>query len=127
MLILLQQKKNPTSLINQLMDPKAELSEKDRQKQEKREAEQRKREEKREHEAEKRARKYPDKAPKMHKPKEVPFKYSRSFFQFLPNFLTQMILILQGILYIMIVNIPSAQDVATAFRLSDEPRNESTN
>jgi len=53
------------------MDPKAELSEKDRQKQEKREAEQQRKEEKREREAEKRARKYPDKAPKVHKPKEV--------------------------------------------------------
>lgn len=53
------------------MDPKAELSEKDRQKQEKREAEQDKKEKKRELEAEKRARKYPEKPPKVHKPKEV--------------------------------------------------------
>lgn len=53
------------------MDPKAELSEKDRQKQEKREAQQEKKEKKREREAEKRAHKYPDKAPKVHKPKEV--------------------------------------------------------
>ncbi|KAG6357790.1 hypothetical protein INS49_013669 [Diaporthe citri] len=65
------QKKNPTSPINCLMDPKVELSEKDRQKQEKREAEQDKKEKKREREAEKRALKYPDKAPKVHKPKEV--------------------------------------------------------
>lgn len=68
---VLQQKKNPTSPINCLMDPKVELSEKDRQKQEKREAEQEKKEKKREREAEKRALKYPDKAPKVHKPKEV--------------------------------------------------------
>lgn len=53
------------------MDPKAELNEKDRQKQEKREAEQEKKEKKREREAEKRALKYPDKPPKVHKPKEV--------------------------------------------------------
>lgn len=53
------------------MDPKAELSEKDRQKQEKQEAEEEKKEKKREREAEKRALKYPDKAPKVHKPKEV--------------------------------------------------------
>lgn len=55
------------------MDPKAELNEKDRQKQEKREAEQVKKEKKREREADKRALKYPDKAPKPHKPKEVAF------------------------------------------------------
>jgi hypothetical protein len=53
------------------MDPKAELNEKDRQKQEKREAEQEKKEKKRKREAEKRALKYPNKAPKAHKPKEV--------------------------------------------------------
>lgn len=53
------------------MDPKAELSSKDRQKQGKREAEQDKKDKKRERETEKRALKYPDKAPKMHKPKEV--------------------------------------------------------
>lgn len=53
------------------MDPKVELTEKDRQKQEKREAEQEKKEKKREREAEKRALKYPEKAPKVHKPKEV--------------------------------------------------------
>lgn len=53
------------------MDPKAELSEKDLQKKETREAEQDKKDKKRELEEEKRARKYPDKAPKVHKPKEV--------------------------------------------------------
>lgn len=53
------------------MDPKADLSEKDRQKQEKRKAEQEKKEKKRKLEAEKKALKYPDKAPKVHKPKEV--------------------------------------------------------
>lgn len=55
------------------MDPKAELNEKDRQKQEKREAELEKKEKKREREANKRALKYPDKAPKAHEPKEVAF------------------------------------------------------
>ncbi|KAL2283064.1 hypothetical protein FJTKL_10176 [Diaporthe vaccinii] len=65
------QKKNPTRPINCLMDPKVELSEKDRQKQEKREAKQENKENKRERGAEKRALKYPGKAPKVHKPKEV--------------------------------------------------------
>lgn len=53
------------------MDPKAELSEKDLQKKEKREAEQEKKDKKLQLEEEKRARKFPDKAPKVHKPKEV--------------------------------------------------------
>lgn len=114
------------SLINHLMNPKAELTEKDRQKQEKREAEQRKKEEKREREAEKRARKYPDKAPKVHKPKEVTFRYSGYLFQILPHFLTQVLSMLQGILYVMIVNIPSTQDVATVYTSSADPGNEST-
>lgn len=78
MLTALQQKKYPTSVISHLMDPKAQLGEKDKQKQEKREAELQKKDEKREREAEKRAQKYPDKAPKAHEPKEVPFTYSRS-------------------------------------------------
>lgn len=68
------------------MDPKAELSEKDRQEQEKREAEQSKKEEKREREAEKRARKYPDKAPKVHKPKEVHSDALKLHFGFFPIF-----------------------------------------
>ncbi|OIW27864.1 hypothetical protein CONLIGDRAFT_453291 [Coniochaeta ligniaria NRRL 30616] len=89
------QKKNPTSLINPLMDPKAELSEKDLRKQHKREAKQERRDDKRERKAERRERK--GKAAKVRKIKE-------------------------GVLYLMIVNMPSNQDMQTAHDLVGNPK-----
>ena len=68
---IIQQKKNPTSAINSLLDPQAELTAKDREKQDKREAKQDRKREKEERKAEKRQRKHPDKAPKERKIKPV--------------------------------------------------------
>ncbi|KAJ8522903.1 hypothetical protein ONZ45_g547 [Pleurotus djamor] len=87
-----QQKKNPTSGINTLMDPKAKLSEKDLRKQEKREGKQDRKRDKAERKAEKRQRKHPDRSPKKPKVKA-------------------------GILYLMIVNMPSGSDMNNAQRL----------
>ncbi|KAJ8453615.1 hypothetical protein ONZ45_g19640 [Pleurotus djamor] len=87
-----QQKKNPTSGINALMDPKAKLSEKDLRKQEKREPKQERKRDKAERKAEKRQRKHPDRSPKKPKVKA-------------------------GILYLMIVNMPSGSDMNIAQRL----------
>ncbi|KAK8132303.1 hypothetical protein PG999_000476, partial [Apiospora kogelbergensis] len=64
---LIQQKKNPTSLISSLLDPKAELNSKDIKKQQKREAKQERKSEKQERKAEKRQRKHPDREPKERK------------------------------------------------------------
>ncbi|KAK8071740.1 hypothetical protein PG996_005088 [Apiospora saccharicola] len=80
------QRKNPTSLIGPLLDPKAEMSPRDLEKQGKREAKQERKMDKQERKAEKRQRKHPDREPKKRKVKP-------------------------GILYLMIVNMPSAEDV----------------
>ncbi|KAK8074560.1 hypothetical protein PG997_009223 [Apiospora hydei] len=83
------QRKNPASTIGSLLDPKAELTPKDVKKQEKREAKQERKAEKQERKAEKRQRKHPDREPKERKVKP-------------------------GILYLMIVNMPSAEDMNIA-------------
>ncbi|KAK7984573.1 NUDIX hydrolase domain-like protein [Apiospora arundinis] len=85
-------KKNPTSVIGSLLHPKAELSRKDVQKQEKQEAKKERKAAKQERKAEKRLRKDPDKEPKKRKIKP-------------------------GILYLMIVNMPSEEDMNQAQNL----------
>ncbi|KAK8123139.1 hypothetical protein PG984_011809 [Apiospora sp. TS-2023a] len=82
------QRKNPTSLISPLLDPKAEMSPRDVKKQEKREAKQERKADKQERKAEKRQRKHPGREPKKRKVKP-------------------------GILYLMVVNMPSAEDMNT--------------
>ncbi|KAK8061640.1 hypothetical protein PG994_008006, partial [Apiospora phragmitis] len=67
------QKKNPTSMISSLLDPKAELSSKDVRKQEKREAKQERKAEKQKRKADKRQRKHPNRVPKERKVKPVSF------------------------------------------------------
>ncbi|KAK7915184.1 hypothetical protein PG985_012887 [Apiospora marii] len=86
------QRKNPTSAIGPLLDPKVEMSPRDLRKQEKREAKQERRADKRERKAEKRQRRHPDREPRKRKVKP-------------------------GILYLMIVNIPSAAEMNTANHL----------
>ncbi|KAI1880321.1 hypothetical protein JX265_001942 [Neoarthrinium moseri] len=83
------QRKHPTSLINPLLDPSAELSEKDLRKQQKKEAEQQKKWEKQARKDEKRLRKHPEKEPREHKVRE-------------------------SILYLMIVNMPSVEEMNNA-------------
>lgn len=58
-------------MINSLLDPNAELSEKDRRKQDKREANQERKEDKRERKAEKKQLKHPDRLPKVRKIQKV--------------------------------------------------------
>lgn len=129
---LIQQKKNPTSLISSLLDPKAELNSKDIKKQQKREAKQERKSEKQERKAEKRQRKHPDREPKERKIKSVsqsllhiclPFCSATRTMHALTNRAS-----LKGILYLMIVNMPSgdamneAQDIlgAEAMQPGDE-------
>ncbi|TPX13610.1 uncharacterized protein E0L32_006081 [Thyridium curvatum] len=68
------QRKNPTSAINSLLDPKAGLSEKDLRKQDKREVKQERKRDKAERKAEKRQRKHPERSPKEPKMKPLLFK-----------------------------------------------------
>ncbi|KAK8119986.1 uncharacterized protein PG998_004612 [Apiospora kogelbergensis] len=117
------QKKNPTSMINPLMDPKAELSEKDLRKQNKREAKQERKDEKRERKAEKREHK--GKAPKVRKIKEVlslPTRPAHLIIPLATKLLTDMVSSHQGVLYLMIVNMPSSQDMQTAHHLVGDPK-----
>ncbi|KAK8043444.1 hypothetical protein PG993_005874 [Apiospora rasikravindrae] len=65
------QRKNPTSMIGSLLDPKAELTPKDIKKQVKREAKQERKAEKQERKAEKRQRKHPEREPKERKVKPL--------------------------------------------------------
>ncbi|KAI1798713.1 hypothetical protein F4811DRAFT_166088 [Daldinia bambusicola] len=89
------QRKNPSSVLNPLMDPKVELRPKDYRKQEKRlEKDDRKRE-KFERKQEKRARKHPEKGPKEPRKK----------------------LLRKDILYMIIINMPSVQEMEEAARL----------
>ncbi|OTB14664.1 hypothetical protein K445DRAFT_376969 [Daldinia sp. EC12] len=88
-------RKNPSSVLNPLMDPKVELTPKDYKKQEKRlEKDERKRE-KHERKQEKRARKHPERAPKEPRKR----------------------LLRKDILYMMIINMPSIQEMEEAARL----------
>ncbi|KAK8045677.1 hypothetical protein PG996_013741 [Apiospora saccharicola] len=116
------QKKNPTSLINPLMDPKAELSDKDLRKQRKREAKQERKDDKREHKSEKRERK--GKAAKVRKIKEVLTLPTRPahLIPLATKLLTDMVSTHQGVLYLMIVNMPSNQDMQTAHHLVGDPK-----
>ncbi|KAK7952860.1 hypothetical protein PG988_013554 [Apiospora saccharicola] len=121
-LVLSYQKKNPTSLINPLMDPKAELSDKDLRKQRKREAKQERKDDKREHKSEKRERK--GKAAKVRKIKEVLTLPTRPahLIPLATKLLTDMVSTHQGVLYLMIVNMPSNQDMQTAHHLVGDPK-----
>ncbi|KAI4596415.1 hypothetical protein KJ359_005545 [Pestalotiopsis sp. 9143b] len=83
------QRKNPTSLINTVLDPNAEFREKDVRKQEKRMAKQERKWEKEDRKAEKRQLKHPEKEPRERKVRE-------------------------GILYLMIINMPSVEEMNAA-------------
>lgn len=110
-------------MINPLMDPKAELSEKDLRKQNKREAKQERKDEKRERKAEKREHK--GKAPKVRKIKEVlslPTRPAHLIIPLATKLLTDMVSSHQGVLYLMIVNMPSSQDMQTAHHLVGDPK-----
>ncbi|KAI8964465.1 hypothetical protein F5Y11DRAFT_315769 [Daldinia sp. FL1419] len=92
-------RKNPTSAMNSLMDPKVELTEKDYKKQQRRlEKDERKRE-KRERKQEKRARKHPERAPKGPRKR----------------------LLRKDILYITIINMPSMKEMEEAARIVGSP------
>ncbi|KAI1473276.1 uncharacterized protein F4812DRAFT_44999 [Daldinia caldariorum] len=89
------QRKNPSSILNPLLDPKVELRPKDHRKQEKRlEKDERKRE-KFERKQEKRARKHPEKGLKEPRKK----------------------LLRKDILYMMIINMPSVHEMEEAVRV----------
>ncbi|KAF3068462.1 hypothetical protein GL218_08251 [Daldinia childiae] len=92
-------RKNPTSALNPLMDPKVELTPKDHKKQQRRlEKDERKRE-KHERKREKRARKHPERAEKGPRKR----------------------LLRKDILYMMIINMPSIQEMEDATRLAENP------
>ncbi|KAI0382306.1 hypothetical protein F5Y04DRAFT_52503 [Hypomontagnella monticulosa] len=96
------QRKNPASDLGSLMDPQVELTAKDIKKQERRLEKQERRQEKderkqekRERKVERKARKHPDRVPKG--PRERKIK--------------------EGILYLMIVNMPTTEEMESAVRL----------
>ncbi|KAH9903603.1 hypothetical protein F4778DRAFT_734775 [Xylariomycetidae sp. FL2044] len=87
------QRRNPHSAINSLLDPDAELSKRDLRRQDRRAAKQDRKLERQERRAERRERRHPGREPRRRKVKE-------------------------GILYLMIVNMPSAEDMEMSYRLA---------
>ncbi|KAI0161949.1 hypothetical protein GGR52DRAFT_146861 [Hypoxylon sp. FL1284] len=88
-------KKNPASALNPLMDPKVELTPKDREKQEKRLKKDERKREKHERKREKKARKHPERAEKEPRKR----------------------LLQKDVLYMMIINMPSTGEMENAVRL----------
>ncbi|KAI2627810.1 hypothetical protein GGR54DRAFT_590517 [Hypoxylon sp. NC1633] len=93
-------RKNPLGALNSLMDPKVELTPKDREKQEKRLLKADRKHEKEERKREKRARKHPERAEKGPRKRKIK----------------------ENILYLMIVNMPQPGEMENAMRLVGEQR-----
>ncbi|KAI1775543.1 hypothetical protein F4818DRAFT_52937 [Hypoxylon cercidicola] len=88
-------KKNPTSALSPLMDPKVELTPKDREKQERRLEKNERKQEKHERKREKRAQKHPERVEKGSRKR----------------------LLQKDVLYMMIINMPTTDKMENAFQL----------